>query len=433
MESILVGYEVSLSTWAYLSGMLIVAVYFRFSRVWSSRNLDLLLLLLVSPGLLFVGIDDESTQILGVVWLLVACGLFMIRAFVDPLLRWRPRFEQNMNSQGLLFLGCCAMLFLSVRGVSVAMPDETARTFERASAVIERDASNQDTKPEDNAPGPAMAGIAAVAKYLFLTEADKSLAICSQLAVVIGLLIAGRRIFESPSTGVAMATLYLLIPSTAFNVGAVNHVLPGALTLWAFVVHRHPRAAGALLGVACGTQLFPLFLLPVWVTYYGRDGLKRFLTGLLVAAGISLASLAFTSTGPDAFVRQCLGSFSPYLIALNGGEMAGLWSDDSWAPYRLPVLAVYFLMAASFAFFPQKKSLEVLLSQSVILVVATQFWYPDNGGTYVQWYLPLLLLMMFRPRLPGRFGDEVATATVSRRSESTHSDRMVLPSNARVR
>ena len=430
MNSVLIGYDVSLSTWLYLSGMLIVAVYFRFGRVWSSRNLDLLLLLSVSPGLLFA--QQDSTRVFGFVWLLVACGLFVIRAAIDPLLRWRPRFEQNMNPSGMLFLGCCAMLFLGVRAVTVDMPDETARTFERAEAVIERDASEQDAKPEDDAPGPAMTGIAAVTRYFFENYADRSLAICSHLAVVIGLLIAGRRIFESPSTGVAMATLYLVLPCTAFDVGAVNHVLPAALTLWAFVLHPYPRAAGAMLGVACGTQLFPLFLLPVWVTYYGSAGLRRFLTGLIVAAAISLASLAFTSTGPDAFVRQSLGSFNPYLIALNGGELAGFWGDDAWAPYRLPVLAAYFIMAACFAFLPRKKSLEVLLSQSVILVVSTQFWYPDDGGTYVQWYLPLLLLMMFRPRLPSAFGDSVEESVVRRRSESTHADRIVLPSNARL-
>ena len=430
MNTVLIGYDVSLSTWLYLSGMLIVAVYFRFSRVWSSRNLDLILLIAVSPGLLFVRHDE--TRVTGFVWLLVAAGLFVIRAFFDPLLRWRPRFEQNMNPSGMLFLGCCAMLFLGVRAMMDDIPAETTLTFERAEAVIERDASDQDATPADGSPGPAMTGIAAVTSYFFANIAERSLAITAHLAVVIGLLIAGRRMFESPGTGVAMATLYLLLPCTAFEVGAVNHVLPAALTVWAFVVHRHPRAAGALLGVACGTQLFPMFLLPIWVSYYGRAGVKRFLTGLVVAASISVASLAFTSTGPDAFVRQTLGSLNPYLIALNGGELAGFWGDDGWAPYRLPVLAVYFLLAACFAFLPRKKSLEVLLSQSVILVVATQFWYPDNGGTYVQWYLPLLLLMMFRPRLPGHFGDESHKALASRRSESTHADRIVLPSSARL-
>jgi hypothetical protein len=31
--------------------------------------------------------------------------------------------------------------------------------------------------------------------------------------------------------------------------------------------------------------------------------------------------------------------------------------------------------------------------------VAAQMWYPDDIGTYVLWYLPLFLLVIFRPRL----------------------------------
>jgi hypothetical protein len=28
-----------------------------------------------------------------------------------------------------------------------------------------------------------------------------------------------------------------------------------------------------------------------------------------------------------------------------------------------------------------------------------QFWYADRGGVYVMWFLPLLLLLVFRPNL----------------------------------
>ena len=43
--------------------------------------------------------------------------------------------------------------------------------------------------------------------------------------------------------------------------------------------------------------------------------------------------------------------------------------------------------------------LENLLSNSTALVVAAQMWYPDDIGSYVQWYMPLFLLVVFRPRL----------------------------------
>lgn len=41
-------------TWVYLSSFLLVGVFFVFHRLWSVRNLDILLLLLLTPGLLLV-------------------------------------------------------------------------------------------------------------------------------------------------------------------------------------------------------------------------------------------------------------------------------------------------------------------------------------------------------------------------------------------
>ena len=42
------------ATWFYLSSLLTIGLYFKFSRLWSIRNLDLVLLILLAPGLLFV-------------------------------------------------------------------------------------------------------------------------------------------------------------------------------------------------------------------------------------------------------------------------------------------------------------------------------------------------------------------------------------------
>jgi hypothetical protein len=52
MPEILFHYErVSPTSWAYLSSLLMLALYFKFNRVWSVRNLDLLLLVLpLEPG-----------------------------------------------------------------------------------------------------------------------------------------------------------------------------------------------------------------------------------------------------------------------------------------------------------------------------------------------------------------------------------------------
>jgi hypothetical protein len=39
------------------------------------------------------------------------------------------------------------------------------------------------------------------------------------------------------------------------------------------------------------------------------------------------------------------------------------------------------------------------MTASAAAVVGTQFWYPQEGGVYLLWYLPLVLMVVFRPRL----------------------------------
>jgi hypothetical protein len=56
-------------------------------------------------------------------------------------------------------------------------------------------------------------------------------------------------------------------------------------------------------------------------------------------------------------------------------------------------------MLIALTVWPVRKNLEHLLAHSAAVVVATQFWYPHQGGIYVLWYLPLMLVVTFRPRL----------------------------------
>ena len=35
-------------------------------------------------------------------------------------------------------------------------------------------------------------------------------------------------------------------------------------------------------------------------------------------------------------------------------------------------------------------------------MVAVQFWHGFGGGTYLAWYVPMVLMVMFRPVMEGR-------------------------------
>ena len=55
MDNFPFAYEkIAGTTWAYLSSLLMLALFFKFNRFWSVRNFDLFLIILLAPGLLMV-------------------------------------------------------------------------------------------------------------------------------------------------------------------------------------------------------------------------------------------------------------------------------------------------------------------------------------------------------------------------------------------
>ena len=67
--------------------------------------------------------------------------------------------------------------------------------------------------------------------------------------------------------------------------------------------------------------------------------------------------------------------------------------------YRLPVQIAYLILVIAATIFPLNKNLGELIALSAAILAAGQFWYLEAGGTLVLLYLPLVILMMFRPNL----------------------------------
>jgi hypothetical protein len=60
-------------------------------------------------------------------------------------------------------------------------------------------------------------------------------------------------------------------------------------------------------------------------------------------------------------------------------------------------------------FWPAQKNLGTLLSCSAAIMLGAQFWKAYDGGTYMGWYLPLMVLTILRPNLE----DRVALSAIS--------------------
>jgi hypothetical protein len=134
-----------------------------------------------------------------------------------------------------------------------------------------------------------------------------------------------------------------------------------------------------------------------------------------VTLGILIGVLALSAANFEMFfqdLKQMLGLTLPVRENLEG-----FWRIPGISPeYRLPVLALFVVLSISFAIWPAQKNLGTLMSCTAALMLGVQFWHAHGGGLYMAWYLPLLLLTVFRPNLEDRVALAVlGTGWLSRR------------------
>ncbi len=440
MSEILFRYErVDPTSWVYLASLLILALYFKFSRFWSVRNLDLVGLILLSPALLLVRYGMERAlpadtanlvEHLGYIWLFVISGLFMIRLLLDPSMVRRPMLEPNLSVGGMTFLGVSLFVFLMANVITGTPSKADLAGSQRAAQLRDMVASDQEVDTlRTHGPGfPLVYLLPHISTQSLLgdeNDADTTLsvegaepqvnvvhvitarivAILAQLAIVVGMALVALRHFDGIRAGIAAATLYLLLPYAAMWTGNVTHALPGALLVWAILFYRWPLFSGFMVGLAFGTIYYPLFLLPLWISFYWRRGLVRFLIGVVAMVALLVLTLALTSSSGSELLVRLQQMFGIQLPA--GENLSGVW--QYWnAVYRYPILAAFVGLSLSFALWPAQKNLGTLISYSAAIMLGTQFWHAHSGGLALAWYLPLLLLTVFRPNLE----DRVALAVV---------------------
>ena len=397
-------YEMKPTTWVYLSSLLIIGIYFKFRRFWSLRNLDLIGLICYAPGLLLVAYQQER---LGYVWLFSVGGFFLVRLLIDPVLVRRPLLEPNLSAGGLVFTCVALLAFLAASVVTQqgGFQGDTARTavvghgsrcplFLVMAGVSDKALATAD-------PGSVDSASADAAKRKRVEEATtRTTAILAHLAIVIALVLIGYRHFDNIQSGIATATLYLLVPYTSQWTSEVDHVVPGAMLVWAVQCYRRPVFSGMLTGLAIGAIYYPAFLLPFWCAFYWRRGLFRFGFGLAATLGILALAVTLTPSGWELFAQQ--------FRDLIGNAPDGFWKHHV-QEYRIPVFVAFGVLCGSLALWPAQKNLGTLLSCSAAVMLGTQFWHAPQGGLYLAWYLPLLLLTIFRPNLE----DRVALTAVS--------------------
>jgi hypothetical protein len=485
------------STWAYLSTLLMFGLYFKFNRLFSVRNIDLFLLLMLSPGLLLVHYGAKSRFVAeshlpvqlhaasayktdpvetrptssdpdsepqttstnptqtdangklipehvkydedwlteqkraiqverqGYVWLFVAGLAMLVRFLLDPGFTRRPLLEPNLNKGGLIFLGAALVLFLFLNIAYSRAQTVDFYGIELATSSSQKDehAQRQKENLKQYGPGysllrlipiiPTVVTERTIADEVELTNQPaatnetvaKLLVILCQITIVVTIVGIGHYHFGNVQMGIGAATLYLILPYTAMMTGRIIHILPGALMVWAILVYRRPTLSGVFVGLAAGFAYFPVFCLPVWLSFYWKRGVKRFTASLLMTLLFLAMILYFSSNDWGSFVGELRKMFGFWLPITEG--LSGIWrlGWDPW--YRLPILAACFVMCLAFTYWPTEKDFGTLISCSCVTLIAVQFWHGLGGGLYMGWYLPLALLTFFRPNLQDKTAEAV--------------------------
>ncbi len=446
-ESIFLAFSLpNATTWFYFSFLLSISLFFKFGRVLSVRNWDIVTIFLLAPGLMVVqaarpnpalaaphqpavllaglvgsgagGTVPTSPTLLGPVtafvqnrdpallpvrwlwlgylWLMVGSVYLFCRCLFDLALVQRPALAPNLTFGGLAFLAIALLSSLT----AVAFRPTPRDSFEPAPQGLQ--GPSQPVGRETVAATALRESIEPLPWWI----ARCSAVIC-HLAVVLGLVLIGRKHFLDATAGMAAATFYLMLPYTGLYISQIHHIVPIALVVWAIVVFPWPMLSGFLLGISAGSFFFPGLLLPIWTSFYWRRGALRFLAAFLVAAGLALAGQAIWLWANGALDEALAGvqanpAWQPWKVPHTEGFWTGIH-----AAYRIPVFVVYVVFVLATAVWPWPKNLAHLLALSTALLIGIQFWYADQGGVYVLWYLPLLVLLVFRPNLADRRPPEI--------------------------
>ena len=113
--------------WLFLSLLCCVTLFFKFSRIWSVRNLDLLLLFALAPGMMGLVGNHGAQPWSAFVWLFLGSALWLVRCLVDLGMPRRPLLEPNLNAAGLACLSIGVLGLLLLETVSLPISEGAAR------------------------------------------------------------------------------------------------------------------------------------------------------------------------------------------------------------------------------------------------------------------------------------------------------------------
>lgn len=245
---------------------------------------------------------------------------------------------------------------------------------------------------------------------------------------VLSLFLIGRRLRHTQA-GLTLVALYTG-SAMMFSLGSprevisgmafVSHVAPSACVLLALALTNRPFFAGVVLACGAGVLFYPAFFFPLWLGWYvwQRRGAAQF-TGGFALAGILIVLLVILCTkhGADEsavslFLKSTLEHQEGTDAKEYGSSLLSFWGTHPQAAafWNRPLFGDSSLFKPTFLgfaslclisfFLARGRDLARLAALTAMLGAAVQLWKTHATGSYVEWYLPLLLIALYaRPEL----------------------------------
>jgi hypothetical protein len=214
-------------------------------------------------------------------------------------------------------------------------------------------------------------------------------AVFFDLATFVLLIWLGLRIRPGPAGRKLAATLafaWAAYPYTAYALESnSNDTLVAALLAATVLALSRPALRGAFAALATLTKLAPLVLIPMLATYRPR-AVALFTLAFMATAVLLLAWPAIDPglhTAYDRTIAYQADRDSPFSL---WGQVPGL------EPVRIAILAAVGLLAASFAFWPRRKTLTQVAALGAALLLGLQLTAEHWFYLYIVWFFPLLLV-----------------------------------------
>lgn len=269
--------------------------------------------------------------------------------------------------------------------------------------------------------------------------AAQTVCFLTQLLAVVSLFGIGRRL-RSNAAGFALVCLYAGSPyilglgddrPMPFDgpfphrtpwiggITLVSHIAPNAAILAALWQIRRPFVSGLFLALGVGFLFYPIFLFPLFAAWFlwRRKGFLRFVLGFALLGGAT-AGLVYFSTDPVA-EKSVVETFLEATVQHQEGVAAegdqyghsrfSFWGNQSEAVrgyWQEPLgsrggaltsraFLSFFGLSILAAFLAYRRD-EVQFAFLVAAVSAgVQLWKTHAAGSYVEWYLPFMLIGLF--------------------------------------